>query len=113
MSTILGGFVGDSSMAKISENRRIRTTVRLPRPLYEQARKFVERDLVPADNINDFFVAAISAYVKLLERKEIDSRFARIADDTDFQKEAKLIAEEFRQSDWEAFELAERESAQV
>jgi hypothetical protein len=100
-------------MAKISENRRVRTTVRLPRPLYDQARKFVDRELVPADNINDFFVAAISAYVKLLERKEIDSRFAKMADDTEFQKEAKLIGEEFAQSDWESFELAEREGAEL
>jgi hypothetical protein len=100
-------------MAKISENRRVRTTVRLPRPLYDQARKFVDRELVPADNINDFFVAAISAYVKLLERKEIDSRFAKMADDTEFQKEAKLIAEEFGPSDWESFELAEREGAEL
>jgi hypothetical protein len=100
-------------MAKISENRRVRTTVRLPRPLYDQARKFVDRDLVPADNINDFFVAAISAYVKLLERKEIDACFSKIADDADFQKEAKLIAEEFGQSDWESFELAEREGAEL
>jgi len=73
----------------------------------------VYRELVPADNINDFFVAAISAYVKLLERKEIDARFARIADDADFQREAKLIAEEFGQSDWESFELAERETAKA
>lgn len=100
-------------MIKSSENRRIRTTVRLPRPLYEQARKFVDRNLVSADNINDFFVAAISAYVKLLERKEIDARFAKIADDADFQREAKLIAEEFGQSDWESFELAERETAKA
>jgi len=100
-------------MTKISENRRVRTTVRLPRPLYDQARKFVDRDLVPADNINDFFVAAISAYVKLLERKEIDARFAGIANDANYQKEAKLIAEEFGQSDWESFELAEREGAEL
>jgi uncharacterized cysteine cluster protein YcgN (CxxCxxCC family) len=96
-------------MPEIVENRRVRTTVRLPRPLYERARKFVDQDLVQADNINDFFVAAICAYVKLLERKEIDSRFAKIADDADYQKEATLIAEEFGESDWESFELTERE----
>jgi hypothetical protein len=36
-----------------------------------------------------------------------------MADDTEFQKEAKLIAEEFGPSDWESFELAEREGAEL
>jgi len=94
--------------AKVS-TKRVRATVRLPRPLYEEARKYVDRELVPAENINDFFVAAIYAYVKLVRRRQIDADFARMAEDADYQKEAKLIAEEFSPSDWEAFELTERE----
>jgi hypothetical protein len=36
-----------------------------------------------------------------------------MAEDADYQKEAKLIAEEFGQSDWEAFELIEREPVEA
>jgi hypothetical protein len=99
--------------ATATTKQRVRTTVRMPRPLYDEARKYVDKDLVPAENINDFFVAAICAYVKLLQRKEIDARFAKMAEDADYQKEAKLIAEEFGQSDWEAFELIEREPVEA
>src|SRR5205807_6760564 len=72
---------------------KVRTTVRLPRPLYDEVRQFVERDLNSAETINDFFVAAILAYVKLLRRKRIDAAYARMSEDADYQKEAKLIAE--------------------
>jgi len=89
--------------------RRVRTTVRLPRPLYKEAQEFVEKELVPAGTINEFFVAAICAYVKMIRRKQIDARFAFMAEDSDYQKQAKLILEEFGPSDWEALELNERE----
>ncbi len=42
-------------------------------------------------------------------RKQIDAAFAGIAEDADYQKEAKLIAEEFSQSDWEALEISEKD----
>lgn len=89
---------------------KVRTTVRVPRPLYDEARQFVEGEISPANNINDFFVAAIRAYVKLLRRKQIDAAFVEMSKDADYQKGAKLIAEEFGPGDWEALELAERET---
>lgn len=100
-------------MPVAASTRRVRTTVRLPRPLYEEARSFVQKEVSPAENINDFFVAAICAYVKLLRRKQIDSDFARMAEDADYQREARLIEEEFSPSDWEAFELVEREPVEA
>ncbi|HVS89144.1 MAG TPA: hypothetical protein VHF01_13115 [Candidatus Acidoferrum sp.] len=100
-------------MPALGSGKRVRTTVRLPQLLYNEARKYVDKELVPAENINDFFVAAICAYVKLLRRKEIDADFAKIAEDADYQKEAQLVAEEFSQSDWEAFELTEREPVEA
>jgi hypothetical protein len=42
--------------------------------------------------------------MKLSNRKQTDATFARMAEDAGYQKEAKLVAEEFSQSDWEAFE---------
>jgi hypothetical protein len=90
--------------------KKVRTTVSLPEALYEEARSFVNKKVSPADSINSFFVAAILAYVKLIKRKQIDAKFAAMSEDSDYQKGAKLISEEFSQSDWEAFERAEKDA---
>ena len=92
----------------IAISEKVRKTVRVPRPLYDEAESFVERKIAPVESFNDFFVAALLAYVKLLRRKQIDLQFACLAEDADYQKEARLIAEEFNQSDWEAFQLGEQ-----
>jgi len=85
----------------------------MPTKPYDQARKFVDRDLEPAESINDFFEAAISAYVNLLHRKQVDAEFAAMAGDSAYQMETRLIANEFSQSDWESFKLAEKESVEA
>lgn len=91
----------------ISNEKKIRTTVSLPKPVYEEARLFVEKNASSADTMSAFFVSAIVAYLKLLKRKEIDAKFAAMSADSDYQKEATLISDEFSQSDWEAFESVE------
>jgi hypothetical protein len=88
-------------------NEKVRTTVRLPKSIYDEARNLIEASVVPVDSLNDFLVTAIAAYVKLVKRKQIDAEFAGMAHDADYQKEALLIAEESAQSDWEALEIAE------
>jgi hypothetical protein len=90
--------------------KKVRTSVSLPEPLYHEARSCVDKGVSSADSINSFFVAAIRAYVKLIKRKQIDAKFAAMAEDSDYQKEARLIAEEFSQSDWEAFESVEKDA---
>jgi len=87
----------------------VRTTVSLPKRVYEEAKEFVEMKASPAGTLSTFFVTAIASYVRLLKRKQIDAQFALMADDSDYQKQAKLISEEFSQSDWDAFERAEQE----
>lgn len=87
--------------------QKIQTTLRLPKPLYEQARLFAKRS-ASTESINDFFVAAIKAYLKTLKRQQIDAAFSAMAEDPDYHKEAVLIAGEFADSDWEAFELHEK-----
>jgi len=101
-------FVLSMSLA-VTSSEKVRTTVRLPRPLYDEARRFIEKE----ETANDFFVAAICAYVKLLRRKQIDAAFSRMAEDAKYQADAKLIEEEFNQSDWDAFELGEKDPAEV
>ncbi len=61
--------------------------------------------------MNDFFVTAIRAYLKMHSRREIDAAFAGMAQDTHYQEEARMIAEEFEPSDWEALTLEEEELA--
>ena len=95
----------------VTSTKKVRTTVRLPRSLYDEARKFIDRS--EAENINDFFVAAVCMYVKLLRRKQVDAAFARMSEDVHYQEEAKLIDEEFSQSDWEALELGEKDPVEA
>ena len=88
------------------------TTVRIPRPMYEQAKCFVEGEKkhdTAFASLNEFFVTAIQAYLKLYKRRQIDAAFAGMAEDADYQKEARLLAEEFEPSDWEALRLGEHE----
>lgn len=89
--------------------KKVRTTVSLPESLYEEARSFVNKKVSPAESLNSFFVAAVHAYVKLIRRKQIDARFAGMAEDSGYQEEARVISEEFSQSDWEAFERIEKD----
>ena len=87
------------------------TTVRLPRSVYDQARCIVDKESGGRTRIslNDFFVTAITAYLKMYKRKQIDAAFAGMAEDADYQKEAKLLLEEFEHSDWEALRLGEED----
>ena len=48
------------------------------------------------------FAQAIKAYLRMYRRRQIDTAFAGMAKDADYQREATLIAEEFEHSDWEA-----------
>ena len=89
------------------------TTVRLPARIYDQARCVVENERkgvsTKAPSLNDLIVTAITAYLKLYKRRQIDAAFAGMAEDADYQKEAKLLAEEFEISDWEALRLEEKD----
>ena len=85
-------------------HKKIRTTVTLPKPVYEEARSLVNSNAAPVESMNGLFEAAITAYLKQLKRKEIDAEFAAMSTDPAYQQEAQSISEEFSQSDWEAFE---------
>ena|ERR1043166_3877632 len=86
------------------------TTVRLPRPVYEQAKCVVDKERGGsgmAISLNELFVTAITAYLRLYKRRQIDAAFAGMSENADYQKEAKLLTEEFEHSDWEALLLEE------
>ena len=98
-------------MATALVSRELRTTtVRMPLAVYDQAKHFVDIEKSSSTvsiSLNDFFVSAIQAYVKLHKRREIDAAFAMMAEDADYQKESQLLSEEFELSDWEALCLGE------
>lgn len=100
-------------MPVMEHSDKVRTTVRVPKPLYAEAQKIIHRSDTTLSTINDFVIAAICAYVKLMKRKQIDAAFDRMAVDAEYQKEARLIAEEFSQSDWDTLASAESDEALV
>lgn len=89
------------------------TTVRLPAGLYDQAKSVVDTEKKTASgaspSLNDLIVAAVTAYLKIYRRKQIDAAFAAMATDAAYRKEAKLLADEFEVSDWEALRLEEKD----
>ncbi len=88
--------------------KKVRTTVSLPETVYEEARSLVDREFGSCGSVNGLFVTAIVAYLKVLKRRQIDAQFAGMKNDAGFRKEVELLAEQFSQSDWEAFAAVER-----
>ena len=97
----------------VAKKKRVRTTVRLPRPLYDQAKDLVKQEAVTSENINDFFVTAIGAYVELIRRQKIDANLARMGHDPHYQELSKQLDREFAVSDWEAFATAARKMGEA
>lgn len=88
------------------------TTIRLPSRMYDQVKSVVEhqkKETSGSLSLNDFIVSAITAYLKMYERRKIDAAFADMAEDANYQEEAILLVEEFTVSDWEALRLEDRD----
>jgi hypothetical protein len=85
-------------------SKKIRTTITLPKPVYEEARSLINSEAAPAESMNGFLEAAVTAYLKHFKRRQIDAEFAGMATDPAYQQEAESISEEFSESDQEAFE---------
>lgn len=86
---------------------KTQTTLRLPRRLYEQAKTLASAQ--EGVSINDFIVAALSTYVRAIERKAIDRAFEGMASDKRYQRETLRIMREFAASDAETLALSERD----
>lgn len=86
------------------------TTVRLPVRVYDQVKCVVDKESGATKfSLNDLIVTAITAYLKMYKRKQIDAAYAGMSEDADYQKQAKLLAEDFEHSDWEALVLGEED----
>jgi hypothetical protein len=55
-------------------------------------------------------LTATSAAVYLRKRRQIDTAFAEMASDSDYQNESLRISAEFAQSNWDAYEAGESET---
>ena len=86
------------------------TTIRMPKGVYERAKKVANRSA--ASSFNEFVVQAIEEQVRRRTDEEIDAAFAMMSQDSDYQRDAVAMAQEFEQSDWEADEAAPARTTQ-
>lgn len=89
------------------ENLIILNDVALPFQLLEATEKVVKAG--KAKSRNELIARALRKELAAIKRAEIDAAFARMGNDAEYQAEALQIAEEFAQSDWEAWQIGESE----
>lgn len=85
----------------LAEFETVRTTLTLPVDLVKRSQHFIDDGIVP--NRNTLIVTAVERFLLELERQEIDRQFAAMAEDESYQTLNQQIADEFAESDWEAW----------
>lgn len=97
-----GGTAGRSEEGKpmpASANKLQITTVRIPRRLYEEARRAVEQGCTNASSLNELIVEALKNRLKQLRRAAIDAEFAEMRNDAQYRLESDVLAEQFASND--------------
>ena len=84
----------------IDQPAKVRTTVDLPRDLFERSRHVVDRG--QAKNQNMLFTAAIAEYLDQLDQEAIDSQFAKMSQDASYQELNRALLQEFAGADQQA-----------
>ncbi len=82
------------------------TTVRIPRPLYEEARCLVRED-EEIETVAELVTDSLREKLRALRKKMIDLQFKDMATDKKYQAEMGKISREFEGSDWEALRQTE------
>lgn len=85
----------------------VRTTLALPADLLAAVDQAVQAG--KARSRNELVRIALERELEAQERAAIDAAFAEMAQDLDYQAEAKQIDREFPASDWEAWRQVEGE----
>lgn len=85
---------------------RTRTTVTIPLALLEAVDRAVEEGL--ARSRNDFLAMALHNQLAQCRRTAIDTAFAGMATDAEYQQEAREVLRDFEAADWEALGIAEQ-----
>jgi hypothetical protein len=83
---------------------KIQKTIRLPKSLLEEVERIIKYSR-RMESTNDFIVKSMQLRVSILKRRELDAKFSGMSKDTDYQRDAQLMAEEFESSDWETAKL--------
>lgn len=83
------------------------TTVRLPKRLYDAARKAVENGKTEATSFNELLVNSLDAALRQLKRAQIDAEFAEMRNDAQYRRESDNLAEQFAANDAETLRSAE------
>lgn len=86
--------------------KAIRTTLALPEELLAATDEIVRRG--KARSRNEFISTALRHELANRRRAEIDAAFAAMGDDEEERAEARAIAREFEEADWEALVAGER-----
>ena len=77
------------------------TTVRLPRRLYEEARRALEKGQTDATSLNDLLVQSLEERLRKVRREFIDREFAKMKNDARYHRESTLMARQFATNDRE------------
>lgn len=88
--------------------KKIRTTLDLPQPLWERIRLTIRESKEKSQNT--IIIKAIELYLERLEESRIDAEFAEMQDDERYKTLNLKLAGEFSYSDWETFRIDERKS---
>jgi Arc/MetJ-type ribon-helix-helix transcriptional regulator len=91
----------------IMKPQTVRTTLTLPSELLEDTDLAVSQG--KARSRNEFVAQALRHELNTLKMAEIDAAFADMANDTEYQAEARQIEAEFAPASWEALAIGERE----
>lgn len=83
---------------------KIQKTIRLPKSLLEEVERMI-KCCRRGESTNDFIVKSMHLRISILKRKELDAKFSEMSKDTDYQRDAQLMAEEFESTDWETAKL--------
>jgi len=83
---------------------KIQKTIRLPKSLLDEVQQMI-KCCRRGESTNDFIVKSMHLRISILKRRELDAKFSEMSKDTDYQRDAQLIAEEFENSDWETAKL--------
>jgi hypothetical protein len=75
------------------------TTVRLPKRLYEEARRALEKGEMGASSMNDLLVQSLEERLQRARREIIDREFEGMKGDEKYQRESALIAKQFAAND--------------
>jgi len=100
-------YVITSTRSKWMAIQTVRTTVTLPAALLAAVDEAVQAG--KAHSRNELVRIALERELAAQKRAAIDAAFAEMAEDPDYQVEAKAIADEFATADWEAWQQVERE----